>query len=226
MRRRTHRASIETHPTAHEKQYAPAPADEASGSRGGRTKGEPTVNRIGNTLIIAASLLLSACASNEEGKAKDLLNEFYQAHNAAHPSGALTLKELITFRRFLSVPLFDLLKDVSVAEETRVAQSAADPLPPLFEGDIFTANPAGASTFRVLQCEMQERESTCSVELIYSDAKLKSPAKWTDKVQLTRDARGWVIDNISYAGGAAPMRSGNLQDALGKLLKRDAPPLQ
>jgi len=184
------------------------------------------VKRIGKILIVAASLLLAACSGNDEGKAKELVNDFYQSHQTAHPSGALTLKELITFRRFLSVPLFDLLKDVSVAEEARVAQSAADPLPPLFEGDIFTANPAGASTFRVLKCEMQERESTCSVELIFSDAKLKSPSKWTDKVQLTRDARGWVIDNIDYAGGAAPMRSGNLQDALRKLLKRDTPPLQ
>lgn len=180
------------------------------------------MKRIGKILIVAASLLLAACSSNDEGKAKELVKEFYQAHQAAHPAGALTLTELITFRRFLSVPLFDLLKDVSVAEEARVAQSVADPLPPLFEGDIFTTNPAGASTFRVVRCEAQERESSCSVELIYSDAKLKSPSKWTDKVLMTRDARGWVIDNIEYAGGTAPMRSGNLQDALGKILKRDA----
>ncbi|MBP0597620.1 hypothetical protein J8I26_05870 [Herbaspirillum sp. LeCh32-8] len=184
------------------------------------------MKRIGNILIVAAGLLLAACSGNDEGKAKELLKDFYQAHQTAHPSGALTLKELITFRRFLSVPLFDLLKDVSAAEETRVAQSAADPLPPLFEGDIFTAYPAGASTFRIVQCDMQERESSCSVELIFSDAKLKSPAKWVDKVQMTRDARGWVIDNIEYAGGAAPLRSGNLQETLRKLLKRDTPPLQ
>ncbi|MFX5562769.1 hypothetical protein ABTD73_20170, partial [Acinetobacter baumannii] len=85
------------------------------------------------------SLLLAACSANEEGKAKELVTEFYQAHASNRPSGALTLKELITFRRFLSVPLFDLLKDVSVADEARATQSAAevaadpdaDPLPPL-----------------------------------------------------------------------------------------------
>jgi hypothetical protein len=184
------------------------------------------VKRIATTFIVAASLLLAACSGNDESRARELVNEFYQMHQSARPSGALTLQGLITFRHFLSVPLFDLLKDVSVAEEARAAQSAADPLPPLVEGDIFTANPNGASTFRIVQCEMHERESACSVELIYSDAKLKAPAKWTDKVLLTRDARGWVIDDIEYASGVSPLRNGRLQDMLRTLLKRDAAPLQ
>ena len=57
------------------------------------------------------------------------------------------------------------------------------------------------------------------------DAKLQSPAKWTDKILMTRDARGWIIDNIQYAGGNAPMRSGTLQDAMRMVLKRDAAPI-
>ncbi|MBO9537944.1 MAG: hypothetical protein J7548_14885 [Herbaspirillum sp.] len=185
------------------------------------------MKRIGKTVIVAASLLLAACTGNSENKAKELVGNFYQMHQTAHPSGALTLNQLITFRHFLSVPLFDLLKDVSVAEEARSAESAAAaaPLPPLVEGDIFTANPGGASTFRVVRCDMQERESECTVELTYSDARLQAPAKWTDKVVLTHDARGWVIDNVKYAGGQAPMRAGNLQDTLRKLLKRDTSPL-
>ncbi|ALU90763.1 Hypothetical protein Hrubri_3606 [Herbaspirillum rubrisubalbicans M1] len=191
------------------------------------------MKRIGKTLIVAASLLLAACSANEEGKAKELVTEFYQTHASNRPAGALTLRELITFRRFLSVPLFDLLKDVSVAQEARTAQSAADqaadpdaePLPPLVQGDLFTGNPNGASTFRILQCEAQEQAANCAVELIFSDAKLQSPIKWTDKVDLSRDARGWVIDNIHYAGGNPPMRSGTLQDVMRKILQRDTAPL-
>ncbi|AKN66976.1 hypothetical protein G5B88_18355 [Herbaspirillum seropedicae] len=188
------------------------------------------MKRIGKILVLATSLLLAACSSNEESAAKELVKEFYQTHASTRPSGALTLKELITFRRFLSVPLFDLLKDVSVAEEARVTQAASraddEPLPALVQGDLFTTNPNGASTFRIVQCEAQEREASCAVELIFSDAKLQSPAKWTDKVVLARDARGWVIDNIQFAGGPAPMRSGTLQEAMRKVLKRDAAPLQ
>lgn len=198
------------------------------------------VKRTACVLIIAASALLAACSGNEEQKAKELVGSFYQMHQSARPSGALSLNELISFRHFLSVPLFDLLKDASVADETRKANATAaasdaaadtdstddaEPAPPLLDGDIFTANPAGASTFRVVNCEMQERDSVCAVELVYSDARLKAPTKWTDHVQLTRDARGWVIDNVEYAKGAAPMRSGNLQDTLRRALKRDTPVL-
>lgn len=191
------------------------------------------LKRIGKTLIVAASVLLAACSANEEGKAKELVTEFYQTHASNRPSGALSLKELIVFRRFLSVPLFDLLKDVSVAEEARTAQSAAEqaadpdaePLPPLVQGDLFTGNPDGAAVFRVLDCDAQEREARCTVELSLSDAKPPSPARWTDTVLLARDARGWVIDNIQYAAGNPPLRNGTLQDAMRKVLKRDAAPL-
>ncbi|MCA1324858.1 hypothetical protein [Herbaspirillum sp. alder98] len=187
------------------------------------------VKRIAGSFMICVAMLLAGCAGGDENKARDVVTSFYKMHQQVRPIGALTLNELITFRHFMSVTLFDLLKDTSVAEEARTAQAtqaAEDPLPPLVEGDIFTGNPAGASTFRIVQCEIGERDGKCAVELIYSDAKLKAPAKWTDQVLLTRDARGWVIDNIEYAKGAAPMRSGNLQAVLTKLLKRDTLPLQ
>ncbi|MFL9922990.1 hypothetical protein PQR62_01845 [Herbaspirillum lusitanum] len=184
------------------------------------------MKRIGLIFIIAVSVLLAACSSNDEHKAKEVVTSFYQTHQAARPSGPLTLKELITFRHFMSVPLFDLLKDLSMADEARAAQNAAAPSPPLVEGDLFTSHPGGASTFRIINCDMQESVSTCNVELIYSDAKLQAPSKWTDRVVLNRDARGWVIDNIEYAGGAAPMRSGDLQKVMRTLLHRDTPVLQ
>lgn len=186
------------------------------------------VKRIAGWFMIAAAIVASGCAGGDENKARDVVSSFYKMHQSVRPVGALTLNELITFRHFMSVTLFDLLKDASVAEEARTAQAvkAETELPPLVEGDIFTGNPAGASTFRVVSCDTGERDGKCAVELIYSDAKLQAPAKWTDQVWLTRDARGWVIDNIEYAKAAAPMRSGTLQATLTKLLKRDPLPLQ
>lgn len=188
------------------------------------------MKQFGKVLILASALLLSACDASREQEAKDLVNSFYQTHQSNRPDGALSLKELITFRHFLSVPLFDLLKDVSVAEEAHLAQSAkaaeADdsdsPAPPLVNGDLFTTHPKGASTYRVLGCEVSERSSTCSVELIYSDAKLQAPFKSVDRVVLNRDARGWVIDNIEYggnAGNSSGMHQGDLQSSLQAILK-------
>ena len=175
--------------------------------------------------VIAACAMLAACGPGEEGKARELVDGFYKMHQAANPAGAFTLKGLISFRPFFSVPLFDLLKDVSVAEEARATQVADEP-PPLVRGDMFTANPAGATAYRVLRCQTQEREGNCTVELTQNDAKAGGAAKWTDQVVLTRDARGWIIDNIRFAGGPAPMREGDMQAMLRKLLKQDVPPLQ
>jgi hypothetical protein len=185
------------------------------------------VKQLGNTLsfnilMLAGATLLAGCNASNEQEAKNLVNSFYQTHQAVRPGGALSLKELITFRHFLSVPLFDLLKDVSVAEEAHLAQAGSN-APPLVDGDLFTTHPKGASTYRVLDCDISEHDSNCAVELIYSDAKLQSPFKSIDRVVLKRDARGWVIDNIEYGGNnnGSGMHQGNLQQNLQAILDKN-----
>src|SRR5450830_640179 len=180
------------------------------------------VKQFGKFLILASVMLMAACSASREQEAKELVSSFYQTHQANRPNGALSLKELITFRHFLSVPLFDLLKDVSVAEEAHLAQTD-NQTPPLVDGDLFTTHPKGASTYRVLACEGKEANSTCSVEFIYSDAKLQSPFKSVDRVVLSRDARGWVIDNIEYGGGSANsgVHQGDLQKSLQAILNKN-----
>ena len=180
------------------------------------------VKQFGNILILAAAMLIAGCSASSEQEAKDLVNSFYQTHQSNRPTGALSLKELITFRHFLSVPLFDLLKDVSVAEEAHLAQTD-NQTPPLVDGDLFTTHPKGASTYRVLGCEVKDNNSTCPVEVIYSDAKLQSPFKSVDRVVLARDARGWVIDNIEYGSSSANsgMHQGDLQKNLQTILNKN-----
>ncbi|AKZ62212.1 hypothetical protein F506_05620 [Herbaspirillum hiltneri N3] len=178
-------------------------------------------------MILAVVLAMTACSASREQEARDLVNSFYQTHQSNRPVGALSLKELITFRQFLSVPLFDLLKDVSVAEEAHLAQTD-NQTPPLVDGDLFTTHPKGASTYRLLSCEISQSSAdssgVCTVELIYSDAKLQAPFKSTDRVILTRDTRGWVIDNIEYGGGGssnAAVHTGNLQKTLQDILNKN-----
>jgi len=178
-------------------------------------------------MIVAVALAATACSASREQEAKDLVNSFYQTHQSNRPAGALSLKELITFRHFLSVPLFDLLKDVSVAEEAHLAQTD-NQTPPLVDGDLFTTHPKGASTYRLLRCEISPGgagSGVCTVELIYSDAKLQAPFKSNDRVILARDARGWVIDNIEYGGGgnnaAATVHTGDLQKTLQGILNKN-----
>lgn len=171
---------------------------------------------------LALTCLIAACSSNSSQQAKQLVNNFYQANQTAHPRGALTLQELLTFRQFVSVPLFELLKNVSEAEEAHLRE-VGDHQPPLVEGNLFTSLPQGATTYRLINCQLESGEGSCRVELIYTDAQHKSPTKWVDKVILTKDVRGWVIGNISYGGEAAPLRSGDLHSALLDILSSDKP---
>lgn len=186
------------------------------------------MKHFGKIMILAVAFMATACSASREQEAKDLVNSFYQTHQSNRPVGALSLKELITFRHFLSVPLFDLLKDVSVAEEAHLAQTD-NQTPPLVGGDLFTTHPKGASTYRLLRCETSQSSAdssgVCTVELIYSDAKLQAPFKSNDRVILTRDARGWVIDNIEYGGAgsnsAATVHTGDLQKTLQGILNKN-----
>jgi hypothetical protein len=196
----------------------PTAADGIAGER-------KIVKQFGKIMILAVALATTACSASREQEAKDLVNSFYQTHQSNRPVGALSLKELITFRHFLSVPLFDLLKDVSVAEEAHLAQTD-NQTPPLVDGDLFTTHPKGASTYRLLRCEISQSSAdsngVCTVELIYSDAKLQAPFKSNDRVILTRDARGWVIDNIEYGGGnTATVHTGDLQKTLQGILNKN-----
>lgn len=163
--------------------------------------------------LLALALLVSACSQNSAQEAKQVVTSFYQANQTSHPTGALTLSELLTFRQFVSVPLFELLKNVSEAEEAHLRETQ-DQQPPLVDGNLLTSMPQGATTFRIINCQLESDQGMCRVELVYSDARHKSPAKWVDRVVLTRDVRGWVIANIIYAGDNGAMRSGDLHSTL------------
>lgn len=174
--------------------------------------------QFGNRLALAAVILLSACNRNGEQEARDLVNSFYQAHQAERPRGALSLNQLITFRHFLSVPLFETLKDVSVAEEAHLAQTD-DQTPALVAGDLFTTHPRGATSFRLLSCDVNGNSSNCLVEVIYNDVNQAAPFKSTDRVVLVHETRGWAIDNIVYGSAAGNgLHQGDLQKSLQTIL--------
>lgn len=216
--------------------HTPAPSS-SDGLRTLQAGERKIVKQFGKMMILVVAFVATACSASREQEAKDLVNGFYQTHQSNRPVGALSLKELITFRHFLSVPLFDLLKDVSVAEEAHLAQTdnqtdnqTNNPTPPLVDGDLFTTHPKGASTYRLLRCEISQSgadsSGVCMVELIYSDAKLQAPFKSNDRVILTRDTRGWVIDNIEYGSGGnnnntATVHTGDLQKNLQAILNKN-----
>jgi hypothetical protein len=166
-------------------------------------------------LLLLAVLMCAACApkADADKNIKENIAAFYRLHEAAPPQGALSLSELMRFRPVLSVPLFEELKDASVAEEAHFAKNA-DLLAPLFEGDLFTARPQGFSAARVVDCTVNDDgdHAYCNTELDAADG--ANIIKWKERIFLAKDERGWVIDDIDFGRNNPPLRQGRLSAIL------------
>lgn len=188
--------------------HLPPPAYPAGLSR---AVARPTLAGLAKVLVWLAVLGGSGCSAGDDADQQILHNagEFYRLHQATEPVGALSLRELMTFRPILSVPLFEQLKDASIAEEAHYT-SAGETAAPLFEGDLLTARPQGFSAARILDCRVDEDHAFCNVEL---NAAQKNPAaiiKWRERIFLVRDERGWMVDDIDYGRNSGPVRQGRL----------------
>ncbi|MDB5989113.1 MAG: hypothetical protein JWQ10_516 [Herbaspirillum sp.] len=164
-------------------------------------------------LLLLTVLMCAACGpkADADKNIKENIAAFYRLHEAAPPQGALSLSELIRFRPLLSVPLFEKLKDASVAEETHFAKNA-DLLAPLFEGDLLTARPQGFSAARAVDCTVNEDHAYCNTELDAADG--ANIIKWKERIFLVEDERGWMIDDIDFGRNNPPLRQGRLSAIL------------
>jgi hypothetical protein len=160
-------------------------------------------------LLLLAVLVCSACTPKEDvdQTVKQQIAAFYRLHEAAPPAGALSLSELMRFRPLLSVALFEKFKDASVAEEAHF-QANADALPPLFEGDLFTARPQGFSAARVFDCTIAEDHAYCNIDL--NAAGPSGIIRWKERLFLVHEEHGWVIDDIDFGHNNPPLRQGRL----------------
>jgi hypothetical protein len=89
--------------------------------------------------------------------------------------------------------------------------------PPLIEGDLFTSNFEGATTFKVGACSTGGNSGRCAVALTYDDRKQNpkdKPVTWTDTVYLVATPSGWRVDDIGYGATWAFGNKGRLADTI------------
>jgi hypothetical protein len=160
-------------------------------------------------LLLLAVLMCAACSPKEDTDQviKQQIAAFYRLHEAAPPAGALSLNELMRFRPLLSVALFEKFKDASVAEESHFEKNGAM-LPPLFEGDLFTAREQGFSAARVSDCSVNEDHAYCNIDL--NAGQTNNIVSWKERIFLIHEEHGWVIDDIDFGHNNSPLRQGRL----------------
>lgn len=152
------------------------------------------------TLVIAA-LVASSAAQAQTGTdaLAKAVRGFYDAYMTLHPSdGIPDAATRAKFAPYVSPALDNLFVEADQAEEHYVA-ATKNQAPPLIEGDLFTPNFEGATSFKIGACEADKQGGHCAVALAYDDRKDK-PLGWTDTVYLVHTDAGWRVDDIAYGG--------------------------
>ena len=133
---------------------------------------------------------------------------FYAAYSTFHPSdGIPDASARAKLEPFISSAL-DALLIAGDATEKHFSAVTKNMSPPLIEGDLFTSNFEGATSWSVGPCETGAATAHCKVALGYRGGSKEDskPVNWTDTIYLVRNGAGWRVDDIAYG---APWAFGN-----------------
>jgi hypothetical protein len=168
---------------------------------------------------VAAALSLAlvpfcAASGSDAASPNETVNGFYRVYATFHPSdGIPDAKARARYEPFLSSGLDGLLIAADAAGAKFAAKNKDSP--PLMEGDLFTSNFEGASTWTVRDCSTSAGGARCRVDLTFDPADGKNkPVAWTDTVYLVRGGASWRVDDIGYGGNWAFGNKGRLTDTL------------
>jgi len=171
-------------------------------------------------LVLSAS---GATAAPGDSRAMgDVVNRFFAAYRTVEVSdGIPDAKVRPKYEPFITPALDQLLIEGDRAE-ARYARATNNDSPPLLEGDVFTSNFEGATSYTVGACAAAGKAGSCKVELVYDESKSDNrhagppdkPVKWTDTVYLVLTDKGWRIDDVGYGAGFDFGNKGRLTEEL------------
>lgn len=164
---------------------------------------------------VAAALPAAAQTNADVQGLSRAAASFYNVYMTLHPSdGIPDAGTRARFAPYVSSALDKLFADGNAAE-IRYADATHHQSPPLVEGDPFTPNFEGATSYRIGACKIDAAGGRCQVALTYDDRK-DPPIAWTDTVELVRSAAGWRVDDIAYGGkfGGTGSLTQTLRDAI------------
>ena len=165
---------------------------------------------------IVAALLLSGSTLAADDGAEKAANAFYKASmsvKSIHIDGIPGAKVRAKLTPYITPALDKLLADGDKAEGIH-AKKTKNEEPPFVEGDLFSSNFEGVTTYKVGTCETKGDAATCLVALTYKDAREKKPFPWTDKLLLVHANGMWRVDDLAYGGTWDFGNKGKLSDTL------------
>lgn len=167
-------------------------------------------------LAAGAWLAAAAPVAADDAEAMAVAKGFYAVYATFHPSdGIPDAKTRARLDPFISPALDALLTDGEAADR-RFAAATRHVSPPLIEGDLFTSNFEGATSYQVEPCDVAAGTARCPVALVYrgGTGKDTKPLNWTDTLYLVRTAEGWRVDDIGYGGSWDFGNKGRMSETL------------
>jgi hypothetical protein len=150
---------------------------------------------------LQAAALQAAMAGSGKDELAQVVNGFYTVHQQSSQDGIPDAKQRAKYQPYVSPELNKLLADADAAE-VRYANANPDS-PPMMEGDLFSPNFEGISSFKLGACTTKGAAAQCKMHLRYVDAHPRpqdKPVDWTDTVALEKTAAGWRVGDIAYGG--------------------------
>lgn len=163
----------------------------------------------------SAALSATSPSSPDLRSATAVAEDFYAAYSTFDPSdGIPDAKGRAKIEPYISPVLENLLVQGEAAERHFKA-ATKNMSPPLIEGDLFTSNFEGATSYHVGTCKIDASTARCTVALGYrSGPEDSKPINWSDTIWLVRGPAGWKIDDIAYGGSWDFGNKGRLQETL------------
>ncbi|MGD0192152.1 MAG: hypothetical protein ABSD74_15540 [Rhizomicrobium sp.] len=138
---------------------------------------------------------------------------FYRAYQSFRPpDGVPDANTRKRFEPFITPQLDRLLSDVSDAQ-SNYEETTKGQFPPLIDGDPFTPNYEGATSYSIDVCGTDARGAHCSVSLSFQSGRDKART-WTDTVWLVRMADGWRVNDIEFGANGDQGSKGRLSETL------------
>lgn len=167
--------------------------------------------------IVLAALLVSAPCGAEpaDPQIAAALNGFYRVHQQSSQDGIPDAALRAKYEPYISPGLSQLLASAEAAEDKYIKANPQSP--PMVEGDLFSPNFEGITSYEAGACAVKGDAAQCKMRLHYATAHPRlqdMPVDWVDTVALAKAGGGWRVDDIAYGGYWDFGNHGTLQSLL------------
>lgn len=152
--------------------------------------------------VFVAVLAMFSSAHAGTASAGKAAESFYDAYRKAPFTGLPDRKQMAAFAPYFSRSLQQLMKKAQ-GRQARCIQANPEEKGPWVEGNLFSSNFEGFTTFSVGRVQAGGSATRQVIEIRFEYVESNQKHAWNDRAVLVKQDGGWVIDDVQYGSGQA-----------------------